>query len=84
MTIEAPEQWEKAVKRSRVSLARSDPLHPNFNYNLDLNEHNSSDDSTASVNEGMQAIGQKGQLGKSLSSLRSLSSGARTCIWMRV
>lgn len=46
MTIEPPEQRGKAVKRSRVSLARSDPLHPNFNCNLDLNEHNSGDDST--------------------------------------
>lgn len=26
-----------------------DPLHPNFNCNLDLNEHNSGDNSTASV-----------------------------------
>lgn len=52
MTIE---QREKAVKRSRVSLARSDPLHPNFN--CDLNEHNSGDDSTASVREGLRAVG---------------------------
>lgn len=35
--------------RPAVSLARSDPLHPNFNCNLDLNEHNSGDNSTASV-----------------------------------
>lgn len=59
MMIETPEQRGKAATRSGVSLVHSDPPHPKFTCEFDMNKHTSGDDSTTESSEGTRTVGQE-------------------------